>query len=64
MFHRVSTEEWHQIAPILSFVLTFAVFTTALLRALLSGKEKCQHLATLPLDEQSNPSPKANIHES
>ena len=50
MFHRVTTEEWHQITPIISFGITFAVFIAAVLRALLTRKQRCNQLAELPLD--------------
>lgn len=50
MFHRVTTEEWHQFTPIISFGLTFLVFIAAVLRALLTRKQRCDHLAELPLD--------------
>jgi hypothetical protein len=52
MFHRVTVEEWHQITPIISFGLTFAVFIAAVLRALLTRRERCRQLSALPLDEE------------
>lgn len=64
MFHRVTTEEWEQLTPIISFVLTFCVFAAALLRALLSRKEYCQQLAALPLDEASETCLNDQHHEA
>lgn len=59
MFHRVTTEDWHQITPIIAFGITFAVFIIAVTRALLTRKERCHHLASLPLDEKpQTPSPR------
>jgi hypothetical protein len=52
MFHRVTVEEWHQITPILSFGITFLVFIVAVVRAMLTRRERCRQLASLPLDEK------------
>ncbi len=64
MFHRVTTEEWEQLTPIISFALTFAVFAAALLRALLSRKDYCQQLAALPLDQAPVDSLPEHAHEA
>ena len=50
MFHRIVHDHWTDIVPILGFVLTFAVFITALIRSLLMQKTRVQHLAMLPLE--------------
>lgn len=55
MFHRVTTEDWQQITPLIAFGITFVVFIIAVTRALLTRKERCRHLASLPLDETPEP---------
>jgi hypothetical protein len=55
MFRRVLCENWHTTASIIAFALTAGVFFTAMLRALLSRKSTCDHLAGLPLDDEFKP---------
>lgn len=50
MFRRLIHEHWHDVVPVVAFILTFAVFVTAFIRALLARKETVARLATLPLD--------------
>ena len=49
MFKRVIYEDWASIVPIISFVLTFGVFTFATIRALCLPKSRCEDLADIPL---------------
>ena len=50
MFKRILYENWHSLVPLIAFVLTFAVFIIAFVRALLMKKDQVTHMATLPLD--------------
>ena len=58
MFHRVVTESWHDWAPYAAFGLTFGVFVFAFIRTLLMRRERIDHLARLPLDDDKPESPK------
>lgn len=51
MFRRIIHEHWHDLVPVIAFILTFAVFIVAFIRALLARKEAVAHMAALPLDE-------------
>lgn len=51
MFRRIIHEHWHDLVPVIAFILTFAVFIVAFIRALLARKEVVAHMAALPLDE-------------
>lgn len=51
MFRRVLYENWHDVVPIVAFVLTFAVFVVAFIRALLMRKDTIDAMALLPLDD-------------
>lgn len=53
MFHRIIHDHWTDIVPIIGFVLTFAVFMSALVWSLLMHKSRVQHLAMLPLEEDT-----------
>lgn len=50
MFQRVIYSDWAAVAAVISFVLTFAVFATASVRALRTPKPRREELARLPLD--------------
>ena len=51
MFHRVTLEQWQEIAPMIAFGLSFLVFLTVLARTLLTRRERCNELAAMPLDD-------------
>ncbi|CAN5838558.1 hypothetical protein BH11VER1_BH11VER1_35580 [soil metagenome] len=51
MFHRVLYENWHDLVPVIAFVLTFTVFLVAFIRALLMRKETVVAMSLLPLDD-------------
>jgi hypothetical protein len=51
MFRRVLLEDWQEIAPIIAFALSFLVFLTALVRTMLTRRERCRELASMPLDD-------------
>jgi hypothetical protein len=59
MFKRVIVDEWVISAPVISFVLIGGVFIIATIIALRMSKNKCEHLASLPLEDseenKSNP---------
>lgn len=54
MFHRVIHENWAAIVPIISFVVTAGVFLFVSIRAIRLPKARREHLARIPLDENSN----------
>ena len=51
MFKRLSYEEWQTMAPIIAFLLTFAVFLFQVVRALCIKNDQSERLARLPLDD-------------
>lgn len=53
MFQRVIHENWATIVPIISFVITAGVFTLITVRALRLPKSRREHLASLPLDHET-----------
>ncbi|HSJ03297.1 MAG TPA: hypothetical protein VK956_12625 [Verrucomicrobium sp.] len=57
MFRRLVHEHWHDVVPVIAFILTFAVFIVAFIRAVLAKKESIQHMAVLPLDLEEAPAP-------
>ena len=50
MFKRITYEEWHSAAPIIAFILTFAVFVFFIVRALRLQREDAGRMAALPLE--------------
>ena len=55
MFQRILLEEWATYVPIISFVLIAGVFTVVTIRALRIEKSERSRLASLPLEENSDP---------
>lgn len=55
MFKRIVYEDWVHIVPIISFVVTFGVFAMTTVRALLIPKNRRDHLANLPLQDEAGP---------
>ena len=53
MFKRLSLEEWQSLLTMVAFFLTFAAFLYFSFRALKMKKEKRDHMANLPLEEES-----------
>lgn len=53
MFKRVLYDNWTSIIPVLSFCLTFAVFVTACVRALILSKNNIETMEQLPLQEET-----------
>ena len=51
MFNRITYEDWHTIAPIVAFILTFAVFAYFIVRAFQMRKPHLEHMSRLPLDD-------------
>lgn len=51
MFRRVLYENWHDLVPVVAFILTFSVFVVAFIRALLMRKETVAAMSLLPLDD-------------
>jgi hypothetical protein len=60
MFKRLSYEEWQSMAPIIAFLLTFAVFLFQVVRALCIKKDQSERLARLPLEDNLSSS---NTHD-
>lgn len=56
MFKRIIVEDWVTWMPYVAFVLTFAVFISIVVRALMMKKEKRDHLSNLPLEDESKTS--------
>ena len=54
MFHRIIYDHWTAVVPIVGFLLTFAVFLAAVIRALLMKREQCDEMASLPLENRSS----------
>jgi hypothetical protein len=54
MFKRINYEEWQAMAPIIAFLLTFAVFLFQVVRALCIKSDQSEHLARLPLDDDGS----------
>jgi len=55
MFKRVFVEEWAQIIPIISFCIFSVVFLVVSIRAMRLRKPERERMASLPLDQPSNP---------
>lgn len=55
MFKRIIHEDWIVIVPIVAFVLTFSFFIGVLIKAVAMKREKRDHLASLPLSDDSQP---------
>jgi hypothetical protein len=53
MFHRIIHDHWTSIVPIVAFALTFTVFMGVLVRTIMMKKEKLDHLASLPLQNDT-----------
>lgn len=53
MFKRIFYEDWTQMLPEISFCLTFAVFLAITIRALMTKKDKVDHMANLPLEDDT-----------
>ena len=51
MFQRIIHEQWAQIVPMISFVLTAGVFLAVSIRALFLTKESREHLSRLPFED-------------
>lgn len=51
MFKRVIVEEWTTWAPYVGFWVTFIVFLVLSVRAIRMKKDKVDHMANLPLEE-------------
>jgi preprotein translocase subunit YajC len=54
MFKRIFHEEWTTVVPIIAFVLTFTFFVVMMVRAARMKKAKREHMASLPLDDDSS----------
>jgi len=65
MFKRLSYEEWQAMAPVIAFLLTFAVFLLQVVRALCIKKEHSERLARLPLEDNlSSSNASEEIHST
>lgn len=53
MFKRVIYEDWAAIIPIISFIATAGVFLTVSIRAMLLPAKRCEHLAAIPLEDET-----------
>ena len=53
MFKRIIVEDWVTWMPYVAFTLTFAVFISIVIKAVLMNEEKREHLANLPLEAET-----------
>ncbi len=53
MFKRILYEEWTLIVPLISFAVTFLIFTSFFIRAVLMKKDTVNRLASLALEDES-----------
>jgi hypothetical protein len=51
MFHRIIVEDWQRILSAIGILLFFCVFVSIVIRTWRMPRQKVQHLASLPLDE-------------
>jgi|GEM_PF-3358973 len=67
MFRRVTPEGWIQVTALIGFLLTFLVFTGAVLRAWRLRRDQADHLSHLPLEPDQpapdQPAPDTHHHE-
>lgn len=55
MFKRIQYEDWQNAIAIIAFAVFFVAFTIFVFKAIFMKKDKVEHMANLPLeDEQSN----------
>lgn len=54
MFKRIFHEDWTAVVPIIAFVLTFTFFMVMMVRAARMKKAQREHMASLPLDDDSS----------
>lgn len=55
MFKRVFVEDWALIIPVVSFFIFATVFVFVTIRAIRLGKSERNRLASLPLEDNSQP---------
>lgn len=55
MFQRMIVEDWALCIPLVSFCIFAAVFVLVTVRALRLGAAERKHLASLPLEETTEP---------
>ena len=53
MFKRILHEDWTSIVPIIAFALTFTIFVVAIVRSIRMKKAMSEHLAALPLQDDT-----------
>lgn len=51
MFRRIVLENWHSLVALAAFLLTAGVFTAILIRTLRMKRERIDHAANLPLND-------------
>ena len=60
LYKRLSLEEWQNVLTFVAFFLTFGAFIYFTIRALRMKKDKRDHMANLPLEEEGEASPRAD----
>lgn len=55
MFHRILVEEWQRVLSLFSVLIFFGCFLLIALRALRLPKKQAEHLASLPLADDTLP---------
>lgn len=64
MFKRVLLEDWHVLIPLISFGTLFAIFVLVIYRTLRMKKDRIDHFANMPLEEETNESSNTNPDKS
>lgn len=54
MFKRILHEDWTSIVPIIAFVVTFTIFVVAIVRSIRMKQAMSDHLASLPLQDDTS----------
>lgn len=57
MFKRILQEEWALCIPVIAFFIFFTIFLVISIRALRLGRKEREHLASLPLQDSTQPLP-------
>jgi hypothetical protein len=64
MFQRLSSAPWEDIAPVVGLLCAFIAFGLIIIKAIGMRKDKVDHLANLPLqDDDDAPQQKEKPHE-
>ena len=54
MFKRIQYEDWQNAIGIIAFAIFFVAFIFFVVKAILMKKDKVEHMANLPLEEDNS----------